>query len=66
MNYEKFTLVELRQLAKEKGTKNVSKLKKDELIKLLEDTGSMGERELEIQNDVPSMGLSNNKNVINM
>ena len=35
MDYEKFTLVELRQLAKEKGTKNVSKLKKDELIELL-------------------------------
>ena len=35
MDYEKFTLVELRQLAKEKGTKNVSKLKKDELITLL-------------------------------
>ncbi len=35
MNYENYTLVELRQLAKEKGTKNVSKLKKDELIELL-------------------------------
>ena len=29
MNYEKCTLVELRQLAKEKGIKNVSKLKKE-------------------------------------
>ena len=36
MNYQDFTLVELRQLAKEKGTKNVSKLKKDELIDLLQ------------------------------
>ena len=36
MNYEDFTLVELRQLAKEKGAKNVSKLKKDELIEFLE------------------------------
>ena len=35
MNYEKCTLVELRQLAKEKGVKNVSKLKKDELIVVL-------------------------------
>ncbi|MBP3708006.1 MAG: transcription termination factor Rho [Clostridia bacterium] len=35
MNFEKCTLVELRQLAKEKGIKNVSKLKKDELIKIL-------------------------------
>ncbi len=35
MNYENCTLVELRQLAKERGVKNVSKLKKDELIELL-------------------------------
>ena len=28
MNIEKYTLVELRQLAKERGIKNVSKLKK--------------------------------------
>lgn len=35
MNYENCTLVELRQLAKEKGITNVSKLKKDELIDLL-------------------------------
>ena len=35
MNLEDCTLVELRQLAKEKGVSSVSKLKKDELIKLL-------------------------------
>ena len=35
MNIEEYTLVELRQLAKEKGIKNVSKLKKEELIGLL-------------------------------
>jgi len=35
MNYENYTLVELRQLAKENGIKNVSKLKKDELIEVL-------------------------------
>ena len=35
MNYENCTLVELRQLAKEKGIANVSKLKKDELIAVL-------------------------------
>ena len=28
-NLEKYTLVELRQLAKEKGVRNVSKLKKE-------------------------------------
>lgn len=36
MDYQNFTLVELRQLAKENGTKNVSKLKKEELIELLQ------------------------------
>lgn len=35
MNLENCTLVELRQLAKEKGKNNVSKLKKEELIELL-------------------------------
>ena len=35
MNLEEMTLVELRQFAKEKGIKNVSKLKKEELIELL-------------------------------
>ncbi len=38
MDFEKCTLVELRQMAKEKGTKNVSKLKKDELIEILKDS----------------------------
>ena len=32
MNLDDATLVELRQIAKEKGVKNVSKLKKEELI----------------------------------
>ena len=35
MDFENYTLVELRQLAKERGTKNVSKLKKDELLQFL-------------------------------
>ena len=35
MNIEKATLVELRQLAKEKGIKNVSKLNKEELLEIL-------------------------------
>ena len=34
-NLEKYTLVELRQLAKEKGVRKVSKLKKEELIDFL-------------------------------
>ena len=32
MNFNDYTLVELRQLAKENGIKNVSKLKKEELV----------------------------------
>lgn len=36
MDFENYTLVELRQLAKERGAKNVSKLKKDELLQFLE------------------------------
>ena len=35
MELEKYTLVELRQMAREKGAKNVSKLKKNELIDFL-------------------------------
>ena len=35
MNIENATLVELRQLAKEKGIKNVSKLNKEELLEIL-------------------------------
>ena len=35
MNLSDCTLVELRQMAKEKGVKNVTKLKKDELIEVL-------------------------------
>ena len=37
MNYNDCTLVELRQLAKELGEKNVSKLKKEELLDFLQD-----------------------------
>jgi len=40
MNYNDCTLVELRQFAKERGAKNVSKLKKAELLELLEEKES--------------------------
>ena len=36
MDLTNCTLVELRQMAKEKGIKNVTKLKKDELIEILD------------------------------
>ena len=35
MEFENCTLVELRQLAKERGVKNTSKMKKEELIQEL-------------------------------
>lgn len=42
MNLEDATLVELRQIAKEQGVKNVSKLKKEELIEILETSSKKG------------------------
>lgn len=54
-NIESYTLVELRQLAKEKGIKNVSKLKKEELIEYL--TNIQGETtsqsEEEVSTEIP-------------
>ena len=47
MNFEDCTLVELRQFAKEKGVTNVSKLKKDELIKLLTEMPEEKEQKVE-------------------
>ena len=45
MDFEKCTLVELRQLAKENGVKNVSKLKKEDLIDILSDLNPKEEKE---------------------
>ena len=36
MDFKSYTLVELRQFAKERGEKNVSKMKKEELLNFLE------------------------------
>lgn len=47
MRLEDATLVELRQLAKEKNIKNVSKLKKEELIEILENGLNKKQEELE-------------------
>ena len=51
MNLEDATLVELRQLAKEKEIKNVSKLKKEELIELLKNMEEEGKNIEENQED---------------
>lgn len=58
MDYENFTLVELRQLARERGTKNVTKLKKDELIELLEGSS-------DTQSDIKNDETVSNRNMIN-
>ena len=46
MDLKDYTLVELRQMAKEKGAKNVSKLKKEELLQFLEDNSSTDNNEI--------------------
>ena len=52
MDLVNYTLVELRQMAKEKGVKNVTKLKKDELIELLQNsTVKIEEENTEIANN---------------
>lgn len=60
MNLENCTLVELRQIAKEKGVKNVSKLKKEELLDLITnfenlDTSTFEKVENEIENDTDNV-----------
>ncbi len=55
MNLENYTLVELRQLAKEKNISNVSKLKKEELIEILKNTEITGE-----ENNQNSQNENNN------
>ena len=55
MDLTKCTLVELRQLAKEQEIKNVTKLKKDELIELLSKLGSEKKVEEEQQKEYPAI-----------
>ena len=38
MNYENMSLAELKEVAKKKEIKNISKLKKEELIEVLKET----------------------------
>ncbi len=60
MNLENYTLVELRQLAKEKNISNVSKLKKEELIALLESKNLDFKEEENIDsNNVENRSLEN-------
>lgn len=55
MDLTKCTLVELRQLAKEQEIKNVTKLKKEELIELLSKLGSEKKVEEEQQKEYPAI-----------
>ncbi len=56
MNIENYTLVELRQFAKERGIKNVSKLKKEELINLIENIDSNNTIDVENENTAEQNG----------
>ncbi len=60
MDFENCTLVELRQLAKEKGIKNTSKLKKEELIEAL-----MEENNTDVNNITDENSKDKNENAIN-
>ena len=60
MDFENCTLVELRQLAKEKGIKNTSKLKKEELIEAL-----MEENNTDVNNITDENSKDKNESAIN-
>ena len=49
MDYENMSLVDLKQLAKEKGIKNISKLRKEEIIIALQDLGQANTENLDIK-----------------
>jgi len=51
MDLEASTLVELRQIAKEQGVKNVSKLKKEELIEIISSNTKKDEKEHTVQTE---------------
>ena len=66
MDYSEYTFVQIRQLAKDKGIKNVSKYKKEELIDLLNnETTSNSEIETNISNDTKKEEVNNGDFKIN-
>lgn len=70
MNLNECTLVELRQLAKERGIKNVSKLKKEDLIDILSEGKDKGENNEQntnenINENIPSTSSSVSYKVTN-
>ena len=62
MDIENCTLVELRQLAKEKGIKNVSKLKKEELVEALTNSEATTSNNEEIMKDTEKTEENKNAN----
>ena len=58
MDFKSYTLVELRQFAKERGAKNVSKMKKEELLNFLENYESNKTSE-NIENNKENMRENN-------
>ncbi len=67
MNLENYTLVELRQLAKEKGVKNSSKLKKEELIETISQIPDQDNGQAEIKEKIVEepIELKNTENADN-
>ena len=62
MNIENYTLVELRQLAKEKRIKNVSKLKKEELVEAIKNSETETTNNEEIMKDTEKTEENKNAN----
>ena len=58
MNFEEMSILDLKQLAKDKGLKNISKLKKSELIELLEDETNKS-TEIHLENNDETTNNSN-------
>lgn len=64
MDFDSYTLVELRQLAKEKGAKNVSKLKKEELLQFLQQNSKNNFNDSNDENENILFQEENKENVI--
>ena len=60
MDLKDYTLVELRQMAKEKGVKNVSKLKKEELLNFLNE--NLEEKDISVENTEILSDIDNTNN----
>ena len=65
MNLENCTIVELRQLAKERGIKSTSKLRKDELLRILSEQDSQDAKQATNENVVESTQIESIKNIEN-